>query len=141
LRHFPGGYQYYLDKTSQTAREALTSSSQAAVKAAPKPSLTGAERKEQKRLEAEQRQARSKQRQGIQLRISTLEKEIAALELKERELAAELELPEAYNAGGRATHINRELMEIGKRLPQATAEWEAANAEMTQFEITAAAAK
>ena len=26
LRHFTGGYQYYLDKTSQSAREALTSS-------------------------------------------------------------------------------------------------------------------
>ena len=30
LRHFTGGYQYYLDKTSQSARAALTSSSFAA---------------------------------------------------------------------------------------------------------------
>ncbi|HEU5396727.1 MAG TPA: ABC-F family ATP-binding cassette domain-containing protein, partial [Verrucomicrobiae bacterium] len=103
LRHFTGGYQYYLDKTAQTARAALTSSSMNHDRAgSPAKSVSpGIDRKEQKRLEAEQRQARSRQRQEIQRRIGALEKEIADLEAKEKELVAELEKPETY-ADGRA---------------------------------------
>jgi ATP-binding cassette subfamily F protein 3 len=136
LRHFTGGYQYYLDKTSQSAREALTSSSMAAPGQSNgnKPAAPMVDRKEQKRAEAEQRQAKSRKKQEVQKRIATLEKEIATLEEKERELAAELEKPETYNAGGRATQINRELMEVSDRLPEATAEWEAAGTELASLE-------
>ena len=90
-------------------------------------------RKGQKRVEAEQRQARSRKRQEIQKRITALEKEIAGLEKQEKELTAELEKPESY-AGGRAMQINRELMHIHDRLPLATAEWEATATELAQFE-------
>ena len=132
LRHFPGGYQYYLDKTSQSARAALTSSSQATpsrVSALKQPS-PGIDRKEQKRLEAEQRQARSRKRQEIQKRISALEKEIAELETREKQLTAELEKPETYATPGEANRINRQLLEIHDRLPEATAQWEAAAADL-----------
>jgi ATP-binding cassette subfamily F protein 3 len=135
LRHFTGGYQYYLDKTSQSARAALTSSS-----IAKSPSTDGnsssapaVDRKGQKRMEAEQRQARSRRKQEIKKRIAALEKEIAELESKEKELAAELEKPESY-AGGRAMQINRELMHVHDRLPLATAEWEAAGTKLAEFE-------
>jgi ATP-binding cassette subfamily F protein 3 len=136
LRHFGGGYQYYLDKTSQSAREALTSSARDAmprIQAGQQVSPTKS-RREQKRIEATQRQARSNKKQEIQKRIATLEKEIADLEVREGELAAELEKPEAYANSGRATHINRELMKIHDRLPFATAEWEAAGTELAKFE-------
>ena len=141
LRHFTGGYQYYLDKTSQSAREALTSSGRDAlprVQADRQVSPT-VDRKGQKRMEAEQRQARSRKRQEIQKRITALEKEIAGLETEEKELAAELEKPESYS-GGRAMQINRELMHVHDRLPVATAEWEAAGTELAQFEAEASAA-
>jgi len=141
LRHFTGGYQYYLDKTSQTARAALTSSSNSTN---PSPGFAtlspsdgerdgvrGVARKDQKRIEAEQRQARSRKRQEVQKRITTLEAEIAELEAKEKELTAELEKPETYAAGGRAMQINRELLEIHERLPVATVEWEAAAGELS----------
>jgi ATP-binding cassette subfamily F protein 3 len=139
LWHFTGGYQYYLDKTAQTARVALTSSGRDAFHRAPSQteessdaveSVLTTSRKEQKRLEAQQRQARSRKRQTIQGRINALETEIAALESKEKELTAELEKPETYAAGGRAMQINRELLEIHERLPAATAEWEAAAREL-----------
>jgi ATP-binding cassette subfamily F protein 3 len=133
LKHFGGGYQYYLDKTQQSARSALTSSSQT-VSAAQKSSEPKVDRKEQKRLEAAQRQARSNKKQEIQKRIATLEKEIADLEVREGELAVELEKPEAYANGGRATHLNRELLKIHDRLPAATTEWEAANKELAEFD-------
>jgi len=145
LRHFTGGYQYYLDKTSQSARAALTSSSGGTSSTSPQNSISGTrgtrpsenspqvDRKEQKRMEAEQRQARSRKRQEIQKRLAGLEKEIAELEAKEKELAAELEKPESY-AGGRAMQINRELIHVHDRLPLATAEWEAAGTELAEFE-------
>ncbi len=134
LRHFPGGYQYYLDKTAQSARAALTSSSfgnnsvSANKSAAPQ-----ADRKEQKRIEAEQRQARSRKKSEIQKRIAALEKEIAELETQQKELTVELEKPETY-ANGKAMQINRELLHVHDRLPEVTAKWEAAATELAEFE-------
>ena len=93
------------------------------------------DRKEQRRVEAGHRQARSRKRQEIQKRINSLEKEIAGLELREKELTAELEKPETYTTGGRATQINRELMEVHDRLAVANAEWEKAGTELAQFEV------
>ncbi len=132
LKHFGGGYQYYLDKTAQTARAALTSSSFGSVVS--RPVVPPADRKEQKRLEAAQRQARSHKKSEIQKRIAALEKEIADLEAKERDYAAELEKPETYHSGGRATQINRELVHVSDRLEAANAEWESAGAELEAFE-------
>ena len=139
LRHFTGGYQYYLDKTSQSAREALTSSSVAKSPAqnGNAPAMPAVDRKEQKRMEATQRQARSTKKSEILKRIAALEKEIADLEAKERDYAAELEKPETYHSGGRATQINRELVHVSDRLEAANAEWESAGAEMAEFEAEA----
>ncbi|MFZ1074504.1 MAG: ABC-F family ATP-binding cassette domain-containing protein [Verrucomicrobiia bacterium] len=145
LRHFTGGYQYYLDKTSQSARAALTSSGSGTAdstspnhsgrRGPPPPERTSAlDRKEQKRIEAEQRQARSRKRQEIQKRIAAREKEIAELETREKELTAELEKPETYATGGRATQINRELMHVHERLAEANKEWEKAGTELAEFE-------
>jgi ATP-binding cassette subfamily F protein 3 len=150
LRHFTGGYQYYLDKTAQSARVALTSSGSNSGGASSKsphnsgrratPPSEGTmtmDRKGQKRIEAEQRQARSRKRQEIQKRITALEKEIAGLEMREKELTAELEKPETYATGGRAMQINRELMEVHDRLAGANAEWETAGTELADFEAEA----
>ncbi|HEU6447992.1 MAG TPA: ABC-F family ATP-binding cassette domain-containing protein [Verrucomicrobiae bacterium] len=139
LRHFTGGYQYYLDKTAQTARAALTSSSFSNNSTVETKSLPTVNRKEQKRMEAEQRQARSRKRQEIQKRIADLEQEIAELEAKEKELVAELEKPESYS-GGRAMQINRELLHVHDRLAEANAEWEKAGTELAQLETEVSAA-
>ena len=148
LRHFTGGYQYYLDKTSQSARAALTSSSggmsstspnhQSGRRITPPSAATPTiDRKEQRRTEAEQRQARSRKKREIQDRLAALEKEIAQLEAREKELTAELEKPENY-AGGRVMQINRELMEVHRHLATANVEWEKAGTELAQFETEAA---
>ena len=137
LKHFGGGYQYYLDKTAQSARAALTSSSFGSVVS--RPVVPKVDRKEQKRLEAAERQARSDKKGEIPKRIAALEKEIADLEAKERDYAAELEKPETYHSGGRATQINRELTQVTNRLEAANAEWEKASADLAQFQAAAAA--
>jgi ATP-binding cassette subfamily F protein 3 len=140
LRHFPGGYQYYLDKTAQTARAALTSSSfSAPPRSAAEADNDGSapvDRKEQRRREAEHRQARSRQRQHIQKRVTALEREISGLEVRQKELTADLENPDTY-AAGRAMQVNRELMEVHDRLTAATAEWEKAGNELVACEAEA----
>jgi ATP-binding cassette subfamily F protein 3 len=129
LTHYPGGYQYYLDKTKAiSARAALTagekfSAPKSNFAAAPKISV---DRKEQKRIEAQQRQARSNERKGQQQAVHALEKQIQELELKQTELTAELEKPETYEKSGRAQQINRELADMQHRLAALTPEWEIA---------------
>jgi ATP-binding cassette subfamily F protein 3 len=150
LRDFPGGYQYYLDKTAQSAREGLTAADgrDAFHRVPIQPdevrnaaeSVPAGSRKEQRRIEAGQRQARYRQRREIQERLNAREAEITALEAREKELVAELESPATYAIAGRAVEINRELQEIHERLPAATAEWEAAGTELAQFEADTAGA-
>ena len=138
LRHFPGGYQYYLDKTGQAARAALTSSSSDGGSApsrgpADQSASSTIDRKEQRRIEAEERQARSRKRKELQRQVTELEKEIAQLETQQQELAAELEKPETY-ANGKAMQINRDLMDVHDRLPEVTAAWESVSLELAALD-------
>lgn len=131
LTHYPGGYQYYLDKTkAQSARAALTSSGSTGTvsqQKSPAPANRPAvDRKEQKRIEAEQRQARSNQRKAQQQLVHRLEKEIQELEARLKELTVELESSATYEKPGRAVEVNRELMHAQERLAKLNPEWEAA---------------
>jgi ATP-binding cassette subfamily F protein 3 len=132
IHRYPGGYDYYLEKTRPVSERAgLTAgATPAASRAAP---VAGTSRKEQKRAEAEQRQARARaRREQLQL-VRQLEKEINELETKQAELTTELEKPESYT-GGRAMQINRELMHVVDELAGKTAEWEAAATQLTELE-------
>jgi ATP-binding cassette subfamily F protein 3 len=138
LTHYAGGYDYYLDKTRQAARDGLTSTGQGLTdgrvserpaKASGTPVVSvggeasGVSRKEQKRMDAEARQTRAKERRDLQRQVKALEDEIARLEIQEKELVAELELPETYNTPGRAVAVNRELQHLHVRLPALHEEW------------------
>jgi ATP-binding cassette subfamily F protein 3 len=141
LTHYPGGYQYYLDKTrASSARAGLTDAGANARNATSNPnggnesasrdtrpadSADGVlTRKEQKRLEAEQRQARSRERRTQEQRVQQLETEIHQLESSQAALVAELEKSETYDQPGRAVAINRELLDIQERLAELTPQWE-----------------
>ncbi len=149
LTHYAGNYQYYLDKTAATsARAALTAGASGAGKpAAPPPAVAAAPRvekpagktKEQKRLEAEQRQAASKEKRDQQQLVSRLEKEISELEKKQAELTLELEKPETYAQPGRANTINRELVWVQDRLTEVGPAWEAAAEKLAAFNAPAPA--
>jgi ATP-binding cassette subfamily F protein 3 len=131
LTHYPGGYQYYLDKThALSERAALTSTGKTAPAAvASRAPLNravspAAARKDQKRLEAEQRQARSRERRAQQEIVDRLEKEIQDLETQIKELTAELENPATYEKPGRAVAINRDLLHAQERLAELNPAWE-----------------
>jgi len=133
LTHYPGGYQYYLDKTrAESARAGLTATGgRASVPASPnsqgsrgRPPSQAMDRKEQKRVEAEQRQARSRERKAQQQVVQRIEKEIQALEARQAEIIAELEKPETYEQPGRPQQINRELVDVQHRLADLNPAWE-----------------
>jgi ATP-binding cassette subfamily F protein 3 len=141
LTFYAGDYDYYLDKSKATsARIALTAGRDApevnGLAVASKLQLgirkqNGSglrKQKEQKRLEAEARNAIAKARREKEKRVHELETKIAALEGQQKELAAALEDPAAYTPGGRAIAINRDLSALSHDLARLTAEWESVTA-------------
>jgi ATP-binding cassette, subfamily F, member 3 len=128
LTHYPGGYQYYLDKTRATsAREALTAGTSSAgpiSRPAEDAKSIAQSKKDQKRAEAEQRQARSRDRKAQQQLVRRLEQEIQTFEARQAELIAALENPATYEKPGQAVEINRELLGIQEQLAKLTPHWE-----------------
>ena len=141
LTPYPGGYQYYLDKTRAiSARAALTA---AARSDSPRLSLPPRDgdapdgslsRKDQKRAEAQQRQALSRRRKAQQDLVEHLEAEIHELEARHQQLVAELEKAETYEMPGRPVEINREVMGIQDRLAKLTPQWELAATTLADLE-------
>jgi ATP-binding cassette subfamily F protein 3 len=145
LTLYPGDYQYYLDKSKAiSARTALTAGSSPNNRQPP-PAHSGLrpggitdnatqrsgglrELKAQKRLQAEARNALAREKREKEKRVLALEMKIAALEGQQKELASALEDPAAYQPGGRAVAINRELSAVADDLARLTNEWETATA-------------
>ncbi len=113
LTPYAGDYQYYLDKSAAAGP--------AAAPAARRP-----QEKSRKRLEAEARQARSRERRALEKQVDHLEREIARLEQKQKDLTVELEDPGTYQKPGRAVAVNRELHYVIDDLSRAAKEWEEA---------------
>ena len=138
LKHYPGGYQYYLDKTAATsARAALTAGAPAsgpAISIKGKPAAPIEDRKEQKRREAAERQARSNERKEAQQLVHQLEKRIADLEARQSMITTELEKPETYHQGGNASILNREMRQNEIELSELTPQWEVAAAKLAELD-------
>ena len=120
---YPGDYQYFLDKTSATSeRDALVSGDrdEGPAKAAAPERARIFKTKEQKRAEAEARNAIAKQRREAKARVEQLEADVLALETRQKELTAQLE----SSSGSYAA--NRELADVSDELERKTAAWEKA---------------
>lgn len=139
LTHYPGGYQYYLDKTAATAKAGLTAGDKApAYKAQDLDDRPSVKAKEQKRLEAEGRQARYKVRKAQQDIVTGLEERIFEMETRQAEITAELEAPETYQKPGAAALLNREFRELAEELKTLTTEWEAAATKLAEIDAPGA---
>ena len=134
LTSYPGNYQYYLDKSKAiSARTALTAGSspnngQLATDNASQRAGGLREQKMQKRSQAEARNAIARKKREKEKHVHALEMKIAALEGQQKELVTALEDPAAYQPGGRAVALNRELSAVTDDLTRLTNEWETATA-------------
>jgi ATP-binding cassette subfamily F protein 3 len=138
LTPYAGDYQYYLEKSGALdARKALVAGEQltdsrpaeAPVKSEVKSGGSSGKTKEQKRKEAEERQAVSAARKKAQTRLSDIEKQVAALEARHKEIVALMEAPETY-ANGDVQKLNRELLENTERQEKLNEEWADASADV-----------
>jgi ATP-binding cassette subfamily F protein 3 len=135
LTHYAGDYQYYLEKSAAiSARDGLTAGQREAAPKVNQADRTSFKTKEQKRAEAEQRQARSRVRKDQHEKVHRLEKAVAELERKQAELTAQLEKPETYDKPGWANQINRELSVVTDELTRVTAEWENAATKLAEVD-------
>ncbi len=140
LTPYAGDYQYYLDKTKSTsAREALTASLTNAqpasygssgggknASASTDGSAGGAKTKEQKRAEAEARNARSKLRKELEEKVSAIEQRLASLEKRKLELVELLQDGATYADAVKFRALSEELEQIEPRIAQETTAWEKA---------------
>ncbi len=134
LTHFVGDYQYYLEKTAaESERAALTAGGKNTSNSGGPPERRKVKTKERKRLEAEQRQARSRGQKAHREAIHHLEREILALETRQAELTAELENPETYEQPGRPQEVNRELGGVVSALKSLNQDWEAAATKLAEM--------
>jgi ATP-binding cassette, subfamily F, member 3 len=128
LAHYPGGWQYYLDKT---AAQALPAAGPPVVP----PAGAKSKNKEQKRFEAEARQARHRERKTHETAVAELEAKIQKLEARQKELTAELENPASYEKPGAAMELNREWLEITDRLKLLARQWEQAAGKLEEAKL------
>ena len=140
LTPYAGDYQYYLDKSKATSERAALTAGEKLTNfqpAAPKESDSAAggnaptprKSKEQRRAEADERQAKSRIKKEHDAKVASVEMQIAALEARQQQITAELEKSETYEAGGAAMNLNRESLSVSQSLERLTAEWEALSAQ------------
>ena len=130
---YAGDYQYYLDKTKAgSAREALTATlhnAQPVAYAVREPPKT----KEQKRLEAEARNARSKAKKDAEQRVTKIEADLATLDKRKHEIVELLQDEATYADAVKFRDLSAELEAIEPKIAKLTTEWEKAAEEVEKL--------
>jgi ATP-binding cassette, subfamily F, member 3 len=85
--------------------------------------------KEQKRLEAEARQAISKERNRLKEQIEKVESRISQLEIRKGEVESLLSKPETYQDSGLASSLPKEYGSLKDELARSYEQWELASKE------------
>ena len=135
---YAGDYQYYLDKTKAgSAREALTatlSNAQPTTWTAAAPATREPPKsKEQKRLEAEARNARSKAKKAAEQRVYITEAELAKVEKRKNEIVELLQDQATYADAAKFRALSTELEAIEPKIAKITADWEKATEELEKL--------
>jgi ATP-binding cassette, subfamily F, member 3 len=123
LTFYPGNYDYYLEKTEAGSELAGLVAGEKSIDIG-RVSGSPSRHREQKRLEAEARQVRSRARKDIERELSALEERILGLEFRQKELVTSLERPEIHEDSARAMQVNRELKSVTEELQSLSPQWE-----------------
>lgn len=118
IQRYPGGYDYYREKTS--AEKVPTAKTVDKDKSMDK--------KELRRIKSQQREEANKQKRPLELQVRTQEKEISRLEAEQIDLTAKLSQPDADYAS-----LNRRLNELHYEIQIATELWEKAALAIEDF--------
>jgi ATP-binding cassette subfamily F protein 3 len=135
---YAGDYQYFLDKTkASSARHALTASltNSQPVSWESKPSgstapASPAKSKEQRRQEADARNARSKGRKEVEQKVSKIEAELTAMDKRKHEIVLLLQDGATYADPVKFRSLSEELEKLEPSIAKQTAAWEKATEEL-----------
>ncbi len=127
VKIFPGGIEYYLDKKQVTAIEEESIRLK-------KISDSSGSKKDQKRNEAELRQKKYLATKDILKKVSSIEKKIEILELKQKELEKLLADPTVYSNPQEVKERNHEYQHTKEKLESSIAEWEKYSEELHNIE-------
>ena len=141
LFEYTGNYSDYLAKKPDVPEPAEPESGAPDPEKSPAPG--GRKTRDQKRLEAEARQAGSRKRNKLKREIETLEKEISELEQKKKEIEEKLARAETYKDSELVISLKNEYARVKEDLPARYWRWEKAHQEFEEVmsEISAAAEK
>ncbi|MEP4076950.1 ABC-F family ATP-binding cassette domain-containing protein [Haloferula sp.] len=133
-RLFAGNISYYLDKTAEDSSKAGTSaparpSSNGKASPSSKPTLS---RKEQKRLEAQQRKMRSDVLKPLEEELKDLEKRISDLEAAQAKATDDLSKPEVVASPAKFRLATNSVEQLTTKLENAFSRWEALTEEIEQ---------
>ncbi len=125
-RLFQGNITYYLEKTAdEKAGAGLSSRSAAEKSSATRPAEgAGLSRKDQKRIEAEQRKIRTQVLKPLEDELAVLEKRIADLETAQANATADLSKPEVVASPAKFRLASNTVEQITQKLEAAITRWE-----------------
>lgn len=129
ITEYDGNYSYYLEKRELRATPPLA----AKTDDVSQPQPGGKKTREQKRLEAEARQAVSKDRNRLQEEVSLLEDRISLLETAKKSLEERMSRPETYDDSQLAVTLQKEYATTRKDLETYTLKWENAQTELDRL--------
>jgi len=128
IKEFAGGIEYYFSKREEFIENESKKSKD-------EKKFSGEiSRKDQKRIEAEQRQKKFEVTKDIINRISRFEKLISQHEKREKELEILLTKPEVYSNGKKMKEATSEFNKIKAELEQYLSEWENLSHELNEIE-------
>lgn len=124
LEEYTGNYSYYLEKRN------IESENRTQAKETPPQQISGRKTKDQKRAEAESRQAVSKKRNRLQIGVDSLERKINTLEAKKIEMEKSLAKPETYKDSSSSVALQKGYASVKKELEKSYKNWESFKLEL-----------
>ena len=116
IRFYPGGYDYFVEKTAQPNEQSEPGAEPSALKSLPSPRN---QQKDRKRLEAEARQQRSEKERKLRSKLKEIETRILELEERQQKLVAALQ-----ESNGSTSEQSLELKKVADELSRLMPEWE-----------------